>query len=44
MQRPDELSRRGTFVVKGCLRSYVIDKKVKEHILQFAPENWWLSD
>lgn len=32
------------FVVKGCLRSYVIDEKGKEHILQFAPENWWISE
>lgn len=32
------------FVVKGCLRSYVIDDKGKEHILQFAPENWWISE
>jgi len=39
-----EVERRGAFVVKGCLRSYVVDKKEKEHILQFAPENWWISD
>jgi CRP-like cAMP-binding protein len=32
------------FVTKGCLRSYVIDKKGREHVLQFAPENWWISD
>lgn len=32
------------FIVKGCLRSYVIDDKGKEHILQFAPENWWISE
>jgi hypothetical protein len=31
-------------VATGCLRSYVIDAKGKEHIVQFAPENWWLSD
>jgi CRP-like cAMP-binding protein len=28
----------------GCLRSYVIDPKGKEHIIQFAPETWWLAD
>jgi len=39
-----EVERRGAFVVKGCLRSYVVDKKEKEHIIQFAPENWWISD
>ena len=32
------------FVCKGFLRSYVIDNKGKEHIIQFAPENWWISD
>ena len=34
----------GAFVCKGFLRSYVIDNKGKEHIIQFAPENWWISD
>ena len=29
---------------RGCLRNYVIDAKGKEHIVQFAPENWWLAD
>ena len=28
----------------GCLRNYVIDGKGKEHIVQFAPETWWLAD
>jgi CRP-like cAMP-binding protein len=32
------------FVTKGCLRSYTIDKKGGEHIVQFAPEGWWISD
>jgi CRP-like cAMP-binding protein len=31
-------------VLKGCLRSYVIDKAGKEHILQFAPEDWYIGD
>src|SRR5881392_3577498 len=31
-------------VIKGCLKSYVIDKSGKEHILQFDPEDWWISD
>ena len=34
----------GAFVCKGFLRSYVIDDKGKDHIIQFAPENWWISD
>jgi CRP-like cAMP-binding protein len=39
-----EVARYGAFVVSGCLRSYVTDARQKEHILQFAPENWWISD
>ncbi len=36
--------RYGLFVAKGCLRSYVLDEKGKEHVLYFAPENWWMVD
>jgi CRP-like cAMP-binding protein len=32
------------FVTKGCLRSFVIDQKGREHVIQFAPENWWISE
>ena len=32
------------FVTAGCLRSYCIDKNGKEHTLQFAIKNWWISD
>jgi CRP-like cAMP-binding protein len=42
--RIDEVCQHTCFVVKGCLRSYVIDDKGKEHIIQFAPENWWISE
>lgn len=31
-------------VESGCLKSYVIDNTGKEHILQFAPEGWLISD
>src|SRR6187455_1020795 len=44
LQREGELARFGAFVTKGLLRSYVIDAKGKEYIIQFAPENWWISD
>ena len=42
--RAGEKCLHGYFVVSGCLKSYVIDKNGKEHILQFAPENWMVSD
>lgn len=32
------------FVVKGLLKSFYIDDKGKTHILQFAMEDWWISD
>jgi CRP/FNR family transcriptional regulator, anaerobic regulatory protein len=32
------------FIVRGCLRMYKVDNKGNTHILQFAAENWWLSD
>jgi CRP-like cAMP-binding protein len=39
-----EICQYNVFVTRGCLRSYVIDKNGKEHIIQFAPENWWISE
>src|SRR5262245_53820337 len=41
--REGEVAKYGAFVAKGFLRSYVIDDKGKEHIIQFAPENWWIG-
>ncbi|MBS7565971.1 Crp/Fnr family transcriptional regulator [Mucilaginibacter sp. Bleaf8] len=32
------------FVVKGLLKSFYIDDDGKTHILQFAMEDWWISD
>lgn len=39
-----EVSSYGFFVLNGLLRSYSIDSKGKTHIIQFAPEQWWLSE
>jgi len=44
LQRAGEVARYAAFVATGCLRNYVIDPKGKEHIVQFAPETWWLAD
>jgi CRP-like cAMP-binding protein len=33
-----------SFVEKGLLRSYTIDERGNEHIMQFAFEGWWISD
>jgi CRP-like cAMP-binding protein len=42
--REGEVCKFGIFVAKGCLRLYSIDKKGEEHIVQFALEDWWISD
>jgi CRP-like cAMP-binding protein len=39
-----DISSHGYFVLSGLLRSYSIDSKGKAHIIQFAPEKWWLSE
>lgn len=39
-----EYSKYSYFVEKGLLRQFYIDKKGKEHILGFAPENWFVTD
>lgn len=42
--REGEVCNETIFVEKGLLRMYSIDKNGKEHIIQFAPENWLISD
>jgi CRP-like cAMP-binding protein len=42
--RQGEICLHSFFVSKGLLRSYTIDETGKEHIIQFAPENWIISD
>jgi CRP-like cAMP-binding protein len=32
------------FVLSGCLRSYYIDDKGQDHVVQFAVEDWWIGD
>ena len=32
------------FVVRGCLRLYKVDEKGTTHVLQFAIDNYWISD
>lgn len=44
LQRAGTVAKDAAFVAKGCLRSYVIDAKGKEHIVLFAPETWWVAD
>ena len=39
-----EICKFGCKVISGCLKSYVIDDTGKEHIMQFAPEGWIITD
>ncbi|MEZ5039993.1 MAG: cyclic nucleotide-binding domain-containing protein [Saprospiraceae bacterium] len=39
-----DICKHYNFVLEGCLRMYYVDEKGIEHILQFATENWWVSD
>jgi len=32
------------FVFDGCLRTYYVTNTGKEHTIQFAIKNWWISD
>jgi CRP-like cAMP-binding protein len=42
--RENEVCRNSAFVVLGCLRGYTVDTNGFEHILQFAPPDWWIAD
>lgn len=42
--REGDLCRHTFFVEKGLLRSYTIGEDGKEHLIQFAPENWFIVD
>ncbi|KHJ37484.1 anaerobic regulatory protein [Pedobacter glucosidilyticus] len=42
--RQGEICSSSFFVSKGLLRSYTIDEQGKEHIIQFAPEDWMIVD
>ncbi|MEO7045165.1 MAG: Crp/Fnr family transcriptional regulator, partial [Ferruginibacter sp.] len=39
-----EICKSVAFVSKGILRSYLVDEKSNERIIQFAPEDWFISD
>lgn len=39
-----QVCNRLYFIVKGCARQYIINSKGTEQTLQFAVENWWITD
>lgn len=40
----DSMKKEHIFVVSGCLRSFYKTENGKEHTIQFAVKNWWISD
>ena len=39
-----DINKHTAFVSKGMLRSYTVDDKGNERIIQFAPEGWFIGD
>ena len=39
-----EISRYENFICKGITRTYEVDDKGQEHIVQFGLEDWWVGD
>lgn len=39
-----EICRTNYFVVSGCLRLFFTDEQGNERTIQFAIENWWMTD
>jgi CRP-like cAMP-binding protein len=42
--QPGDICNFELYVNKGCIREYYIDSKGAEITLQFAVEDWWMSD
>jgi CRP-like cAMP-binding protein len=42
--QPTFTNKHRSFVVKGAFRAYLVADDGQEHTLQFAIENWWVSD
>ncbi len=40
----NSLKKEHIFVSSGCLRSFYTTENGKEHTIQFAIKNWWISD
>tara|TARA_R100000935_G_scaffold8167_1_gene17117 strand:- start:470 stop:1057 length:588 start_codon:yes stop_codon:yes gene_type:complete len=41
---PGDLVDSEYYVVSGCLEAYYLDETGDKHIIQFAVEDWWISD
>ena len=41
---PGDICRYVSYIIKGCMRRYIIDEHSKEIILNFAMEDHWVGD
>ena len=41
---PNAIAKYRSFVVQGTFRAFVVDEEGAEHTIQFAIEDWWISD
>lgn len=39
-----DLVRYENYIIKGLTRTYEVDEKGQEHIVQFGIEDWWIGD
>jgi CRP-like cAMP-binding protein len=39
-----DICKYESFVVSGCLKTFYVDPEGQEHVVMFAPENWWTAD
>lgn len=44
LQRVGDYCNHSWFVTKGCLRGYHVDGNGFEHVLSFAPMDYWIGD
>ncbi|WP_454804677.1 Crp/Fnr family transcriptional regulator [Mucilaginibacter phyllosphaerae] len=42
--QPEFVAKYRFYVVQGCFRAYVIGDEGQEHTIQFAIDDWWISD
>ncbi|MBE9461292.1 Crp/Fnr family transcriptional regulator [Dyadobacter subterraneus] len=42
--QPDFIAKHRSYVISGALRAFVIDNNGQSHTIQFAIEDWWISD
>ena len=42
--QPDFVAKYRNYVLEGAFRAYVVADEGEEHTIQFAVEDWWISD